>query len=97
NLYLPKTPPKDGKMPGILCPHGHWPNGRFMDLGLGSKETKEQLAIGAERWECGARSPLQARCVQLARMGCAVFHYDMLGYADSVQIAEHRSGKRDDL
>ena len=97
NLYLPKTPPKDGKMPGILCPHGHWPTGRVMDLGAGSAAVKEQLAIGAERWESGARSPLQARCVQLARMGCAVFFYDMLGYADSIQIAEHRSGKRTDL
>jgi hypothetical protein len=97
NLYLPKTPPKDGKMPGVLCPHGHWPKGRIMDLGAGSAAVKEQLAIGAERWECGARSPLQARCAQLARMGCAVFFYDMLGYADSIQIAEHRSGKRKDL
>ena len=33
-----------------------------------------------------AHSPLQARCVPIARMGCVVFHYDMLGYADSVQI-----------
>ncbi|MEI6235499.1 MAG: acetylxylan esterase [Planctomycetota bacterium] len=97
NLYRPKTPPKDGKMPGILCPHGHWPNGRFMDLGAGSAAMKEQLAIGAERFESGARSPLQARCVQLARMGCAVFFYDMLGNADSLQIAEHRSGKRKEL
>ncbi|MGC3992205.1 MAG: hypothetical protein QM796_21425 [Chthoniobacteraceae bacterium] len=94
NLYLPKTAPASGKMPGILCPHGHWPNGRFMDLGADTAETNQQLAIGAERWESGARSPLQARCVQLARMGCAVFFYDMLGYADSLQIADHRSGRR---
>ena len=97
NLYLPKKAPADGKMPGILCPHGHWPNGRFYDLGAGSAAMKEQLAIGAERFESGARSPLQARCVQLARMGCAVFFYDMLGNADSIQIAEHRSGRRPDL
>jgi len=97
NLYRPKNKPKDGKMPGVLCPHGHWPNGRFMDTGKDTPATNEQLAIGAERWENGARSPLQARCVQLARMGCAVFFYDMLGYADSIQIAEHRSGKRPDL
>jgi hypothetical protein len=96
NLYLPK--PQPAQMPGILCPHGHWPNGRFMDLGTGSAEVQQQLASGAERFECGARSPLQARCVQLARMGCAVFHYDMLGgYADSVQIPEHRTGLREHL
>lgn len=87
NLYLPK---KHGdKMPGILCPHGHWPNGRFMD---DEKSVKLQLENGAEKFTNGARSPLQARCVQLARMGCAVFFYDMLGYADSVQITEHRHG-----
>ena len=97
NLYLPKNPPKDGKMPGILSPHGHWPKGRFTDNGAGTKETLNALAIGAERWESGARMPLHARCVQLARMGCAVFFYDMLGYADSVQITEHRSGRRPDL
>lgn len=97
NLYLPKTPPKDGKMPGILCPHGHWINGRFTDYGAGSAVVNEQLAIGAERWESGAQAPLQARCVQLARMGCAVFIYDMLGNADSLQIEQHRSGKRADL
>ncbi|MBI3882172.1 MAG: acetylxylan esterase [Verrucomicrobia bacterium] len=97
NLYLPKNPPKGGKMPGILCPHGHWPKGRFMDLDAGSAAVKEQLAIGAERFESGARSPLQARCVQLARMGCAVFFYDMLGNADSIQITDHRTGRRAEL
>jgi len=56
--------------------------------------TKQQLATGAEKWENAARSPLQARCVQLARMGCAVFFYDMLGYADSIQFSEHRHGPR---
>src|SRR5262249_54718915 len=39
----------------------------------------------------GARYPLQARCAQLARMGCVVFHYDMVGYADSQQL-KHREG-----
>lgn len=97
NLYLPKALPKDGKMPGILSAHGHWPKGRFMDIGENPTRMKEQLAIGAERFESGARSPLHARCVQLARMGCAVFFYDMLGYADSLQIAEHRSGRRPEL
>jgi dienelactone hydrolase len=87
SLYLPKNP--TGKMPGIICPHGHWPNGRFMEE---TKTVAQQLANGAEKFANGARSPLQARCVQLARMGCAVFMYDMLGVADSVQIPEHRHG-----
>lgn len=95
SLYLPKKRP--ASMPGIVCPHGHWPDGRFMDRGAGSAATKQELATGAERWESGARSPLQARCVQLARMGCAVFHYDMIGYADSIQIPEHRSGARPNM
>jgi hypothetical protein len=87
SLYLPKK--HTDKMPGILCPYGHWPNGRFMDE---QKTLAQQLANGAEKFTSGARSPLQARCVQLARMGCAVLLYDMLGVADSVQISEHRHG-----
>lgn len=90
SLYLPKKIPE--KMPGILCPHGHWPDGRFMDLGAGSAAAKKQIETQAEELECAARSPLQARCVQLARMGCAVFHYDMVGYADSAQFCD-REGK----
>lgn len=80
NLYRPKG--KTGKLPGVLCPHGHWPAGRFYD----NAKVREEIAVGAERFEEGGRSVLQARCVQLARMGCVVFHYDMLGYADSQQI-----------
>ena len=87
SLYLPKK--LEGKIPAILCPHGHWPNGRFMD---DQKSVAQQLASGAEKFANGARSPLQARCVQLARMGCAAFLYDMLGMADSVQLVEHRHG-----
>lgn len=90
SLYLPKN--RTGKIPGILCPHGHWPDGRFMDVGVGTDALKKQLDTKAEERECAARSPLQARCVQLARMGCAVFHYDMLGYADSIQFPQHRHG-----
>ena len=96
SLYLPKKPGE--KMPAVLCPHGHWPNGRFMLLN--DAGVKREIASGAERFENAARSPLQARCVQLARMGCAVFHYDMLGNADSVQFAdekgtpEHRHGPK---
>jgi dienelactone hydrolase len=83
NLYRPKG--KNGKVPGVLCPHGHWNNGRFLDQG--EETVKKEIVQGAERFEEGGRSPLQARCVELARLGCVVFHYDMLGYADSIQIS----------
>lgn len=74
-----------GKVPAVLCPHGHWNDGRFLYNNDGT--VKEDMAAGAEQWESGARSPLQARCVHLARMGCTVFHYDMIGYADAVQLS----------
>jgi cephalosporin-C deacetylase-like acetyl esterase len=88
NLYLPKR--ISGRIPAVICPHGHWPNGRFMNEK--EDEVKRQLAMKAEIFENAAHSPLQARCVLLARMGCAVFFYDMLGYADSIQFPEHRHG-----
>lgn len=84
NLYRPKG--KSGPRPAVLCPHGHWTNGRFLDSG--AQEVRQSIVAGAERFEEGGRSPLQARCIQLARMGCVVFHYDMIGYADSVQISQ---------
>jgi dienelactone hydrolase len=90
NLYRPRG--KNGKHPGVLCPHGHWENGRFYDAG--EKAAQAQIAQGAEKTMEGARYPLQARCAQLARMGCVVFHYDMVGYADSQQIT-HRVGFTD--
>jgi dienelactone hydrolase len=83
SLYRPKGAP--GKRPGVLSPHGHWANGRFHDSGL--ENVRKEIVQGAERFEQGGRSPLQSRCVQLARMGCVVFHYDMIGYADSRQIS----------
>lgn len=93
NLYRPKG--MKGKKPGVLCPHGHWSNGRFYDAG--EEGVKKQIAQGAEKHEEGGRSPLQARAVTLARLGCVVFHYDMLGYADSTQISfelVHRFAKQ---
>jgi dienelactone hydrolase len=93
SLYRPKG--KSGKLPGVLCPHGHFPNGRFYETPV--KEVREQFVAGAERFDVGGRSPLQARCVTLARMGCVVFMWDMVGYADSVQISEviaHRFKER---
>jgi dienelactone hydrolase len=90
NLYRPKG--KTDKLPGVLCPHGHWHNGRFYDAG--EKAAQDQIKQGAEKTMEGARYPLQARCAQLARMGCVVFHYDMVGVADSQQIA-HTAGFTD--
>jgi dienelactone hydrolase len=92
NLYRPKG--EAGRRPGVLCPHGHWPNGRFYDIG--PTKILDEIVQGAERFEVGGRSPLQSRCVQLARMGCVVFHYDMIGYADSQQL-EHRAGTRPEM
>ncbi|MEO1526515.1 MAG: acetylxylan esterase [Planctomycetota bacterium] len=85
SLYRPKK--QSGPVPVILCPHGHWSDGRFYDVG--DAGIRQELAIGAERFAIGGRHPIQARAVQLARMGCLVFVYDMTGYADSIQIG-HR-------
>ncbi|HWE36349.1 MAG TPA: CocE/NonD family hydrolase [Isosphaeraceae bacterium] len=56
NLYRPAG--NKNKVPGVLCPHGHWPEGRV-------------------------NTDVQMRCIRLAKMGCVVFLYDMVGYADS--------------
>jgi hypothetical protein len=82
NLYRPTG--KKGKLPGVLCPHGHWARGRFFEAN--DAAVKAELAVGGEKTREGARYPLQARCAQLARMGCVVFHYDMVGYADSTAL-----------
>jgi hypothetical protein len=95
NLYRPKNVPAGAKVPGVLHPHGHWPNGRFM--WRSDKDAKKEIDSGAEQTMDGARSPLQARAAMLARMGCVVFHYDMEGYADSEKQKGivHRQGFTD--
>jgi dienelactone hydrolase len=84
SLYLPKN--ASGKLPTVLCPHGHWANGRFHDHG--EKTIAQELASGGETDPVCGRHPLQSRCVQLARMGCMVFIYDMLGYADGGSLTQ---------
>jgi dienelactone hydrolase len=88
NLYRPTG--KAGKLPAVLCPHGHWANGRFYE----GKDFDKQMKQGAEQTRESALYPLQARCAQLARLGCVVFFYDMIGYADSQPIV-HRQGFTD--
>jgi dienelactone hydrolase len=92
SLYRPKG--KTGRLPAVLSPYGHWSQGRFYEANL--QEFRQQIADGAERFEDSGRYPLQARCVQLARMGCVVFHYDMVGRPDSKQLP-HYEVERDGL
>ena len=90
-LFKPKN--VTGRLPGVLCPHGH--GGRFQDYG--GKGIREMIVRGAERFEGSGRYPKLARCAQLARMGCVTFIFDMIGYADSVQISRevaHRFSKQ---
>ncbi len=84
NLYRPKGEPAQ-KRPAILCPHGHWDEARFHLLG--DAEIKKEIESGGERLANGGRSMFQALGVQLARMGCVAFVFDMLGYCDSQQFS----------
>lgn len=83
SLFRPKGKP--GPHPAVLCPHGHWTDGR---LGvLSDAELKKEMESGQEFLSTGGRSIFQSLGVQLARMGCVAFIYDMIGYADSQQIS----------
>jgi dienelactone hydrolase len=83
NLYRPKN--VKGKVPGVLFAHGHWQNARL------SQESDDNLlreiATGEERFERGGKSRFQSMCVQLARMGCVVWQWDMLSDSDSHQFS----------
>ncbi len=84
SLYRPKG--GKGKRPGVLCPHGHWAEARFLDVG--EDNAKKLVEKGAEAHVESARNHIQSRCVGLARLGCTVLQYDMLGYCDNDQISQ---------
>src|SRR6185436_4355205 len=87
NLYRPKH--RTGKLPAVLSPYGHWPDGRF--IFKSEADAQKDIAAGSEKDINAARSPLQANYATLARLGCIVFTYDMVGYGDSRKIP-HREG-----
>jgi len=90
NLYRPKG--KEGKLPGVLFAHGHWANGRLHDAGV--NKAKQDIADKGEGTMESGRYPLQALPAMLARLGCVVFVYDMVGVADSKPIG-HAAGFAD--
>src|SRR5262249_40529481 len=51
SLFRPKG--RTGKQPAVLCPHGHWANGRFFERS--EAEAKQEIASGAEKTMEGAR------------------------------------------
>lgn len=93
NLYRPSNP--KGKVPAVLFAHGHWKDAR---LALNEPaKVRAEIAIGAERFEKGGQSIFQSLCVQLARMGCVVWQWDMLSDSDALQLSDevvHRFAKQ---
>lgn len=88
NLYRPKN--IKGKVPVVLNPHGHFAQGRFTRES--DATVRRDLTSRGEEREEGARYPLQAAAVGICRLGCVVFHYDMIGYADTTSPIPHRVG-----
>ena len=84
NLYRPKQA-AGGKAPGVLFAHGHWADARLSQAI--DSELRNEIATGQERFVEGGKSRFQSMCVQLARMGCVVWQWDMLGDSDSQQLS----------
>jgi hypothetical protein len=85
NLYRPLGLKEGEKVPAVLFAHGHWRNARHVDQDAAA--TRKEIANGEERFEEGGRSRFQSLCVQLARMGCVVWQWDMLSDSDAVQFS----------
>ena len=83
NLYRPKNP--KGKVPAVMFGHGHWQDARLLEET--PEKLRQEIATGQERFEQGGRSRFQSMCVQLARMGCVVWQWDMLSDSDSRQLS----------
>ena len=84
NLYRPKKI-QGGKAPAVLFAHGHWADARLSQAT--DAELRNEIATGQERFLEGGKSRFQSMCVQLARMGCVVWQWDMLGDSDSKQLS----------
>lgn len=81
-LFRPAKAEPSQKFPAVLSPHGH--GGRLQDHGEAG--VRARIKIGDEKFEDSGRYPKVARCANLARLGCVVFLYDMIGYADNQQL-----------
>ena len=99
NLYRPTG--KTGKRPAVLYAHGHWQDARLSTANSWASDKKS----GAEATEESSKYFHQAGCAMLARLGCVVFHYDMIGNSDNklivkkdgkeVNLLVHREGFKD--
>jgi len=93
NLYLPIGKP--GPFPVVLFAHGHWQDARLSSQP--ADKLRLEIAQGQERFESGGQSRFQSMCVQLARMGCMVWQWDMLSDSDAIQLSRelvHRFAKQ---